>query len=90
VPEDVRGSLRSLLRREPGEAVLHIRALVGRMARTFQVALLLDDAQACGGEPGIGWLGAAAELLLIDDRASGYDAGNDPAYPKLIDQALAE
>jgi acyl-CoA dehydrogenase len=88
--EDLRGSLHAILRREPREAALHIRVLVGRMARIFQVALLLDDAQADAGEHRIGWLAAAAELLLNREGACGYDATTDPGYPALIDQVLEE
>jgi hypothetical protein len=88
--EDVRGSLHALLRREPSDAALHIRALVGRMARIFQATLLLEDAQEATADDATGWLPAAAQLLLNRDAASGYDPAKDPAYPALLHQVLAD
>lgn len=88
--EDVRGNLHALLRREPSDAALHIRALVGRMARIFQATLLLEDAQDATADDRIGWLPAAAQLLLNRDGASGYDPAKDPGYPALLHQVLAD
>jgi len=87
--DDLRGSLNGLLRREPHEAGLHIRGLMGRAARVAQVALLLEDADRASREAGLGWLAAAAELLLKRWALPSYDAVADPAYPELVRQ-LAE
>ncbi len=88
--EDLRASLDGLLRRDAQEAALHVRGLVGRMARIVQVALLLEDAQDDVQEQRVGWLPAAAQLLLDRHAASGYDAMKDPRYPELIDRVLHE
>ena len=86
--DDLRGSLNGLLRREPHEAGLHIRGLMGRAARVAQVALLLEEADRASGEAGLGWLAAAAELLLKRWVLPGYDAVADPAYPELVRQIV--
>ncbi len=90
VLDDIRGRLEALLRREPGEAALHVRGLVGRMGRIVQVGLLLEDAEASRDADGLGWLPAAAQLLLDLHGAAGYDAAGDPGYPALIAQVLAD
>ncbi len=87
--DDLRGSLDGLLRRDPQEAALHVRELVGRMARITQVALLLEDSEGLAAGDGLSWLPAAAELLLKRHVVPGYDPMTDPAYPELIRQ-LAE
>jgi len=86
--DDLRGSLNGLLSREPQEAGLHIRGLMGRAARVAQVALLLEDADRASGEASLGWLPAAAELLLKRWALPGYDAVADPEYPALVSQLV--
>jgi hypothetical protein len=86
VLEDTRMALGRLLREDADVAALHARTLVGRMARLFQVAVLLDDAQ----RPELAtvpWLGDAASLLLTRARA-GYDATADPGYAGLTERLL--
>ena len=82
--DDLRGSLTGLLRREPQVAGLHVRGLMGRAARVWQVALLLGDADRAQGTAGLGWLPAAAELCLKRWALPGYDAVADPVYPELV------
>jgi acyl-CoA dehydrogenase len=84
--QDLRDSLSGLLRREPQEAGLHIRGLMGRAARVAQVALLLEDADRACREGSPGWLPAATELLLKRWVLPGYDAVNDPAYAEIVTQ----
>ena len=86
--EDARESLGALLRRDPLEAALHVRALVTRIGRISQAALLLDDAQQTAGEEGLGWLGAAAQFVLNRYAVAGYDPTADPTYPGLVGQVL--
>jgi acyl-CoA dehydrogenase-like protein len=88
--DDSRARLDGLLRGDPREAALHIRGLVGRIARVVQVALLLDDAQHATDGPRISWLPATAQFLLQRFAASDYDAAKDPGYPELISQLLEE
>lgn len=80
--DDVRGRLAALLRGDAEVAALHVRRLVGRLARVFQVALLLED--AAGGAAQVPWLPAAAELLLNRFAVAGYEPAEDPAYPALV------
>jgi hypothetical protein len=82
-----RASLTRLLRGDPEAAALHVRALAGRLARLFQVALLLDDA-AAGEAPAPRWLPAAAELLLRRHVLAGADPWDDPRYGELITRVL--
>ena len=82
--DDTRNNLISLLRQEPEVAGLHIRSLMGRAARLWQVALLLEDADRTYGEAGLGWLPAAPELLLKRWALPTYDGTSDPAYPGLV------
>jgi hypothetical protein len=88
--EDARESLGALLRRDPLEAALHVRALVTRIGRISQAALLIDDAQQMAGEEGLGWLGAAAEFLLNRYAVAGYDPTADSTYPGLVGQVLGD
>jgi hypothetical protein len=67
-------------------AALHVRALVGRLARIFQVALLLEDA---GREGSPDWLAAAAELLLTRYVVRGYEPAADAGYGELLERLLA-
>jgi hypothetical protein len=85
--EETRARLNGLLRRDPRDAALHIRGVVGRLARLVQAALLLEDAQHAAGEPRVDWLPAAAQLLLNRYAATDYDAAKDPGYLELIDRA---
>jgi alkylation response protein AidB-like acyl-CoA dehydrogenase len=87
--EDVRGRLGRLLRSDAGEAALHVRPLVGRMAALYQVSLLLEDAAHAPAGQGLDWLPAAAELLLDRGACPGHEPMDDPRYPGLIDR-LAE
>jgi acyl-CoA dehydrogenase len=82
--DDTRSDLRTLLRQEPEVAGLHVRALMGRVARLWQAALLLGDADRMRGEPGLDWLPAAADLLLKRWALPAYAASADPAYPDLV------
>jgi hypothetical protein len=88
--DDLRGTLATLLRGDPDVAALHLRALVTRMARLAQVALLLEDAGAAQGEAGLGWLGAAAELLLDRWVVRGYEPVADATYPALVRRVLGD
>jgi hypothetical protein len=88
--ERTRARLEGLLRGDREEAALHVRRLVGRLGRILQVAVLLDDVQAAGGRPGLGWLPAAADLLLRRDVEAGRDPADDPDYPALVRRVLEE
>ena len=87
--DDTRARLDGVLRRDPREAALHMRSLATRMARLFQVALLLDDA-ARDETASVPWIGDAAQFLLDRDVVAGYEPMDDPAYPARIDRILAE
>jgi alkylation response protein AidB-like acyl-CoA dehydrogenase len=80
----IRARFERLLSGDPGVAALHARDVVGRLGRLLQVSLLLDDAAAADGHARLGWLGAAAELLLDRDLRPGYDAAEDSGYPDRI------
>ena len=83
--EDVRAALDGLLRRDAEEASLHVRAVMERVGRLAQVALLLEDADRVdAADPEVGWLAAAARLLLERRVLPGYDPAADPAYPGLV------
>ncbi|HET7343128.1 MAG TPA: acyl-CoA dehydrogenase family protein [Methylomirabilota bacterium] len=85
--EDTRAALGRLLRGNAEAAALHARTLVGRLARLFQVAVLLDDAR----RPELAtvpWLADAASLLLARARA-GYDATADPDYAALTERLVS-
>jgi hypothetical protein len=81
--EDVRGRLETLLRATPDVAALHVRALVGQVARLFQVALLLEQAARDPHTPAA--VPAIARFLL---KRLGGDVVGDPEYPGLIDAVL--
>jgi alkylation response protein AidB-like acyl-CoA dehydrogenase len=85
---EIRGRFGRLLAGDPEAAALHARALVLRLGRLLQASVLLDDAAAAAGHPGLGWLGPAAELLLDRDLRPGYDASEDPGYPARIARIL--
>jgi alkylation response protein AidB-like acyl-CoA dehydrogenase len=86
--DDTRGRLTGVLRGDPEVAALHVRALVTRIARITQVALLLDDAQHTAGDEALRWLPAAAQLLLNRHVRTDWDPVEDPAYPSLIREIL--
>lgn len=83
VLDQTRSRLTEILRGDPDAAAFHVRGLMTRVARIMQVALLLDDAQHAGDADGVGWLGAAAQLLLDRFARPGDDAVAD-GYPALI------
>jgi hypothetical protein len=85
VLEDVRTRVGALLRATPDVAALHVRALMGRLARLLQAALLLEQAAQDPGTPA--WVPAIARFLL--HLAAGDDPTDDPGYPALIDAVLA-
>jgi alkylation response protein AidB-like acyl-CoA dehydrogenase len=82
--DGLRGRFDGLLQKEAGEAALHVRPLIERIARLGQVALLLEDAEGDVEAAGLGWLAAAAELLLKRWVLPGYEPMADPMYPGLI------
>ena len=88
--EDARGTFGRLLRGDAEVAALHVRGLVGRIARLTQVALLLDDAQADASAGTVPWLGDAADLLLRRYVEAGYDPTTDGGYPDLIARLAAQ
>ena len=83
VLDQTRTRLTEILRGDPDAAALHVRTLMTRVARIMQVALLLDDAQHAREGDGVGWLGAAAQLLLDRFVRPGDEALAD-GYPALI------
>lgn len=85
--DDTRERLVTLLRRDVSDAALHIRGVAARMARIFQVAVLVDDAVSDEGAS-VPWLGAAAQFLLERDVIAGYEPMNDPMYSANIDQLV--
>jgi len=86
--DDTRARLNGILRSDPDAAAFHMRGLMTRIARIMQVALLLEDAQHAAGEKGLGWLGAAAQLLLNRHVLAAYDPVADRGYPEMIRQVL--
>lgn len=88
--EDTRSRLNGILRSDPDTAAFHMRGLITRIARITEVALLLEDAQHAAGERGLGWLGAAAQLLLNRHVLPGYDPAADSRYPELIRRVLED
>ncbi|MEK7714814.1 MAG: acyl-CoA dehydrogenase family protein, partial [candidate division NC10 bacterium] len=88
--DDTRSRLNGILRTDPDAAAFHMRGLMTRIARIMQAALLLEDAQHGAGEKGLGWLGAAAQLILNRHVLVGYDPAADRGYPELIRQVLED
>jgi alkylation response protein AidB-like acyl-CoA dehydrogenase len=86
--DDTRARLGELLRRDESEAALHMRGVATRVARLFQVAVLLDDAASDEGAS-VPWLAAAAQFLLARDVVAGYEPMSDPMYPATVDQLAA-
>jgi alkylation response protein AidB-like acyl-CoA dehydrogenase len=87
---DTRDRFDGLLRRDPDLLALHARSLVGRLARLFQVSLLLEDAERAGEASELAWLPAAAEWLLKREATAGYEPWDDPAYPGLIRRIVGD
>jgi acyl-CoA dehydrogenase len=87
--DDVRGAFAHLLRGDPDVAALHVRALIARCARIWQVSILLDEAQAAEVAAAVPWLGDAADFLLKRNVESGYDAARDPGYAALVARLVA-
>jgi alkylation response protein AidB-like acyl-CoA dehydrogenase len=88
--DDTRSRLNGILRSDPDAAAFHMRGLMTRVARIVQVSLLLEDAQHAVGEKGLGWLWAAAQLILNRHALAGYDPVGDRGYPGLIRQVLED
>lgn len=86
--EEVGEGFRTLLGGDPRYAALHARTVVGRMARIFQVALLLGDTEESTDER-LGWLPAAAQFLLDREARVGFEPLKDPGYPALVDRVLS-
>jgi acyl-CoA dehydrogenase len=84
--DEARAGFGELLRGDARAAGFHVRALVGRIARLAQVALLLEQAQAGGPA----WLAPAADLLLRRTLETDTDRRRDTAYPTLIDAVLGQ
>jgi alkylation response protein AidB-like acyl-CoA dehydrogenase len=82
--EDTRGAFARLLRSDADVAALHVRTLVGRIARIVQAAVLLDEAQAPDVTAAVPWLADAADFLLRRHADTGYDATADTDYGALI------
>jgi hypothetical protein len=86
--DDVRADLGTLLRTEPDVAALHFRDLAQRLARVFQAALLLEEAQGvlAGGE--------ATDLpalagFFVDRHVRRRPAPvNDPAYAARLQEIV--
>ncbi|MFQ5899283.1 MAG: acyl-CoA dehydrogenase family protein [Candidatus Methylomirabilia bacterium] len=81
---EARGRFNRLLRAEPEAAALGIRGLVHRVARIFQVSLLLEEAdhELAANRPTP--LPAMAQLFLNRYVVAGYDPMEDSAYGDLI------
>jgi alkylation response protein AidB-like acyl-CoA dehydrogenase len=84
--DGARGRFAALLRMDAEPAALHIRGLVGRIARIFQAAVLLEESAQASS---LGWLPVAAELLLRRG-APGYEPMDDPDYPGLVTGILSD
>jgi alkylation response protein AidB-like acyl-CoA dehydrogenase len=76
--------LEAAVRDAPERAAYQGRGLVTRVARLMQVALLLEHARHAGAEPALGWLSAAAKLLLDAHLRPTDDPASEPDYPELI------
>src|SRR5262245_27868439 len=85
--DQLRAGVEAVLRLDAEVAGFHIRGQVGRMARLFQISLLLDDAEHVTDDES-GWLPAAAELLMNRYLTVGYDPMDDPRYPDHIRRLL--
>ncbi len=86
--QDVQGRLSRLLRGNPEAAALGIRGLVHRMARIFQVALLLEEADHDLVAKRPTSLPAVAEFFLNRYVVSSYDPTEHPGYGDLIRQVV--
>jgi alkylation response protein AidB-like acyl-CoA dehydrogenase len=86
--DDARAAFDGLLRGDLGVAALHVRGVVRRIARLFQVAILLDEADAPAVATVAPWIGDAAALLLACD-VERTDVTADPDYPDLLRRVLA-
>jgi hypothetical protein len=78
--EDVKSRVRQVLHGDPELAALHVRGLVFRMARTFQAALLLNQAASDAFEAQAGILHAAARFLLDAGGRLASEPMDDPEY----------
>ena len=75
---------------EPEYGSLHFRALLERLLRAHQVALLLQAAEEVG-PVGLGHeLAAAAEILLGRHVETGYRAEEDPQFLDLVTRVLGD
>jgi len=71
---------------DPDFAAWHSRAILERLHRAFQAALLID---AAADEPALGdELGAAAALLVGRYLEPGYRPEDDPGFSKLVAAVL--
>lgn len=88
--QDVEGRLSGLLRGSPEAAALGIRRLVHRMARVFQVALLLEEADHDLAADRPTSLPAIAEFFLHRYVVSDDDPTDRPGYGDLIRQVVGD
>ncbi|MBI4590384.1 MAG: acyl-CoA dehydrogenase family protein [Candidatus Rokubacteria bacterium] len=86
---DGRSRFGRVLRGDPEAAALHIRGLVHRMARIFQVSLLLEETEHDLAADRPTPLPAVAELFLNRYVVAGYDPMEDAGYGDLVGRVLA-
>jgi acyl-CoA dehydrogenase len=84
--DEVRNTIGQLLGEDPERGVLHMRAVMCRMARLFQASLLADGAEQEVFSNHRDLLIAMARWLLHHDRLEGYAFVGDKDYPELIDE----
>ncbi len=86
--QDERERLHRLLRRDPEAAALGVRRLVHRLARIFQVSVLLEEADHELGANRATPLPTIAQFFLNRYVVAGYDPVEDAGYGDLIRQVL--
>ena len=75
---------------EPGQGALHFRALLERLIRTHQVALLLRAAEDATSGAVSAELAAAAEIQLGRHVETGYRPERDPRFLDLVTRLIGD
>ena len=81
---ETRERLDTLLRGDLEVAAYHARGLFGRLGRLLQVAVLLEQADRDAASRALGWLPAAAQLLLAGAPAASADAIAASEVPSVV------
>jgi alkylation response protein AidB-like acyl-CoA dehydrogenase len=87
--DDVRAELATLLRAEPDAAAYHFRAVAERLARVFQAALLLEEADAALARGEATGLPAVARFFVDRHVRRDYAPAGDPGYAGRLAEVLA-